>query len=576
MTERSGEKTFNRAGGEFHAADKILVVGLDGATWDVLGPLMAEGRMPRLAAAIAGGASGPLRSTSPAITPAAWTTFLTGLEPGEHGIIDFESYDSRTGELRFNTSRRLPGVRDIWDILGGKGLKVGSINVPLTFPAKPVSGFLISGFETPGPDSDFVYPRDLKHEILSQWPDPTLRAHWKSSLLNPGRAFRENLDYVCRSFHQGAEMTERLGEKFGWDVLMVVLKLVDNLEHKTWKYLDPRWPDRSPARREACRRCFEELDLVIGRFLDYAAAHRAAVMMVSDHGHGSLEGKAQPNYLLKKWGYLVFGGLGNRSTRGVDGTSTNGRVSKNGIQKYLPVDLTRTRACVMHADNNGFVYINLKGRQPTGIVDPSDYEPLRNELLGRFRGEECRVRAPGGETIELFSQVDKPEELYGIRREDYPWLPDLMLTPHETMSVVRRIRGNKPARWLSYRQMEGTHRRDGIFVAFGPGISRGVRTHPRIHDCAPTILAMMGVPIPKEMRGRVIGEIFDRPLQAERSGEERAASAPREPRAELNPGAPGARAESPIVGSPQAEQSAYSERDLQEVTERLSQLGYLE
>ena len=228
------------------ATKRILIVGLDGVTWDVLGPLMAEGRMPRLRGVCEQGVSGFLRSTTPPITPAAWTTFLTGKQPGKHGIIDFERYDVHANKLAFNSTRCFDGVQNLWSILGDRGFKVGSVNVPMTFPAVPVNGFLVSGFETPGVNSHFVYPPEIKSEIVERWPDPTLRAKWKRSAVGGEAVFAENLDYISRSFHQGAEMTMWLAGRFGWDALMVVLKLTDNLQHKTWKYIDPRWSDRDP------------------------------------------------------------------------------------------------------------------------------------------------------------------------------------------------------------------------------------------------------------------------------------------------------------------------------------------
>ena len=283
---------------------RVLIIGLDGVTFDVLGPLMDEGRMPRLRSAVASGASGALRSTTPPITPAAWTTFLTGKLPGSHGIIDFERYDPRTNRLEFNTTRTLDHVRNLWQILSDRGYKVGSVNVPMTFPAFPVNGFLISGFETPGPESDFVYPPDLKQEILKRWPDPTLRTKWRRRLLGGNRIFEQNLDYIERSFHQGVAITKFCGQRYGWDVLMVVLKLADNLQHKAWRYIDPRWSGRDQWRRERVKQAFQALDHALGELIDYAGEHDASVLIVSDHGHGSLEGKVQPNWLLKEWGYL--------------------------------------------------------------------------------------------------------------------------------------------------------------------------------------------------------------------------------------------------------------------------------
>ncbi len=561
LVRTSPEPAESLAGGAGSRSDvrakRLLIVGLDGATWDVLRPLMAEGRLPRLRAVVDGGVSGVLHSTVPPITPAAWTTFLTGKNPGAHGILDFERYETGTNKLSFNTTFSLGHVRTLWQMLGDKGLRVGSINVPMTFPARPVNGFLISGFETPGVDSDFVYPPQLRGEVLRRFPDPTLRAKWRRKTLGGEAIFRENLDYVSRSFDQGAEMTTWLGDLHGWDVLMVVLKLVDNLQHKAWKYLDPRWSHRQPGRCEAVKQCFAAADGAVGTLLDYAAAHDAAVLIVSDHGHGSLEGKVQPNLLLQRWGYLSLHGGGSQEyTRArLIWDRLRGRTRRfarpGDVLHDLAVDFSRTRACVMHAGMAGFLYLNLHGRQPTGIVEPGDYERLREELRRRFLGDECQVRSPDGNLIPLFTDVHKPEELYGCTRAEQPWMPDLMLIPHPCLAVIRKIRGRSAVRWLSYRRLEGTHRPEGVLAATGPGVAQGVRVDAHIVDCAPTILAMLGLPIPEDMQGRVVGELFDRPptVRSEATGP----------------------ADAPTTAA-----HSYSDDDIRKVTARLSDLGYLE
>ncbi|MBU0718655.1 MAG: alkaline phosphatase family protein [Planctomycetes bacterium] len=537
-------------------AERVLIIGLDGATFDVLGPLMDEGLMPRLQEAVARGAVGALQSTVPPITPAAWTTFMTGKQPASHGIIDFERLDFATNRLLMNSTRCLEHVRSLWQILSDKGLRVGSVNVPMTFPPTKVNGFMVSGFETPSPDSDFVFPRDLREEILARWPDPVLGTRWRRKWLGNDRLFADNVAYMARSFQQGAEVTTWLGDKMGWDALMVVLKLVDNLQHKTWRYLDPRWADRNPVRRDIVKNCFHAADSAVGTLLDYAQAHNATVFIVSDHGHGSLEGKIQPNLLLQRWGYLALRG---RTTRGWTRAlriwnrwsgSTLPTSWSCDLARDLAVDFSRTRACVMHAGMAGFLYINLQGRQSTGIVKEADYEPLREELRTRFLGKECRVRDRSGQLIPLFSEVHKPEELYGCSREDHPWLPDLILTPRESLAVIRKIRGRRPVRWLSYRKLEGTHRPNGVFVATGPGIARKTDVAAHIVDCTPTILAALGLRIPDDMEGRVLTEVFERPPTVE--------------------------TEAAAVGDRSSTEEAYSPADLREVTARLSDLGYLE
>jgi predicted AlkP superfamily phosphohydrolase/phosphomutase len=539
-------------------AQRVLILGLDGATWDVLRPLMDAGRMPHLARVVREGASGVLRSTIPPITPAAWTTFMTGRSPGAHGIFDFERYDVRTNQLSFNTTNALGHVRTIWQILGARGYQVGSIGVPMTFPPVPVNGFLISGFEAVSTRAEFAYPPQLKAEILAKWPQYTFKNKWGRSTLRPEKAVAENIAQISRSFAEGAEVLRYCGERYGWDVLMLVYKLVDNLQHKAWRYLDPRTRDRWPQRRRLAEQCFADLDAAIGDVVDYAASRQAHVFVMSDHGHGSLEGKAQPNLMLKDWGYLhLRSDAAQASTRTRHGLARlfrkKGKFAGNfSLEDDLAVDFSRTQAAVMHAGMAGFLYINLKGRQETGIVEPADYERLRDELKAKFEAVTCQD--PQGKTIRVFEAVYKPEELYQTTREGRPWMPDLLLCPTPRLAVVRKIRGRGFVNWVPLERMEGTHRREGIFAVYGPGVAVGKTLDSDIINATPTVLAMLGESIPTDMEGRVIADAFDPPLSAriEEVAEEYAA---------------------PAMA---ASGSAYSPEDVAALTQRLADLGYLE
>lgn len=537
-------------------ADRLFIIGLDGATFDVLNPMMDRGLMPRLKAFLAEGTSGVLWSTKPPITPAAWTTFMTGKSPGTHGIIDFERYDVGTNRLTLNSTTCLQRVRTIWQILGEKRFRVGCVSIPMTYPPTPVNGFMISGFGTPNRDSEFTYPPELKEEVLRVCPDYGFGSRWRRRAFGGDALFARNLDAVIRSFDHGYALAKHCGDHYGWDVLMVVLKLVDNLQHKTWKYIDPRWAPRHPRRAEMVARCYAELDRAVGQMMDYAESHGAAVFVMSDHGHGSLEGKVQANLLLRQWGYLTQKATAQsasgtrrilrRLTGRKRGKFSTGRF---GIEKDLAVDLARTKACVMHAGMSGFLYINLAGRQDTGIVPPHQYEAIRDELTRRFLEATDRDRA--GRTIRLFREVHKPEELYGCKRQGREWLPDLLLVPHESLAVVRRIRSSRPVRWLSDQRIEGTHREDGIFAVRGPGIARGRTVEANIADSTPTVLAMLGLRVPDDMEGRVMERVFDPPI-----------------RVEYEPAAP--------VGAGAGGEEVYSDEELAKVTERLIDLGYLQ
>jgi len=535
---------------------RVLVIGLDGATFDVLNPMMDRGLMPNLKRLVADGCAGPLESTKPPITPAAWTTFMTGKGPGRHGIVDFLRYDAAADRLSFNNHIEIR-EKTIWEILSEKGLRVGSINVPMTFPPRPVNGFMISGFDTPSVDLEFTYPSDLKAEILKRWPDYTHEKKWERRPLGGDKLFRENLEYICQSFDRGVELARFCGDRYGWDVLMVLFKLVDNLQHKTWRYLDPRTADHDPRRAEWTAQCFARLDVAIGRLADLAAEQDASIVLMSDHGHGSLEGKAQPNLLLQRWGYLVLRSHWARAeTRA---SQMLGRLlgRRNGfssaashaLDNELAVDWERTSACVLHAGIYGFLYLNLRGRQARGIVAPHDFERLRTEIRDRLMSAE--TRDPSGNVIRIYPEVHRSEELYGCTRGEHPWLPDLLLVPAPGLAVIKKIRGRSPVRWLPLRRMEGTHRVDGVFVAAGPAFQSGTRLRAGIADVTPTLIAGLGLPVPADMEGRVLQEVFDPPIEVRYEPPQRR---------EVH------EAEKPVLTAAQQEV----------LTSRLNDLGYLE
>ncbi|MDM8007633.1 MAG: alkaline phosphatase family protein [Phycisphaerae bacterium] len=536
------------------AADKVLIIGLDGATFDILTPMMDSGRMPNLTRLVKEGSSGILYSTQPPITPAAWTTFMTGKGPGRHGIVDFERYDVATGKLSFNSTYEIR-ERTIWEILGEKGFRVGAIHVPMTYPPRKVNGFMVSGFETPSIAAEFTWPPELKQEILRRWPHYSYRADWKRRVFGRDEALRRNLRHIERSFHQGAELTTFCGERYGWDVLMVLFKLVDNLQHKTWKYLDPKTSSRYLHEAELAANCFVELDKALGTLFEYARRHSASILMMSDHGHGSLDGKAQPNLLLKQWGYLKIRSSTVQIRRRLSKTAdrlfgrTRTRFDANlGIEHELVVDWAQTRACVIHAGMNGFLYISLKGRQPNGVVEPSDYEKVRDDLRNRFVAATCTD--PAGREIRIFPEVHKPEELYGCSREEQPWMPDLLLVPQPGLAVVRRILGRQPVRWSSLRRLEGTHRVEGILIANGPHIRQGGAATGRIVDIAPTLLAAMGLKVPSDMEGSVLTDLFAQ--------------------------TPTVEYELPQTAEWTQQEGVYSEAEKEILTRRLTELGYLE
>jgi predicted AlkP superfamily phosphohydrolase/phosphomutase len=534
-------------------AKRVMIIGLDGATFDVLGPIMDKGYMPNMKRMIETGASGILDSTKPPITPAAWTTFMTGMGPGRHGVIDFERYDPTSNKLAFNSMFQIQ-EKTIWQLLSEKNYKVGSIHLPMTYPPMKVNGFMVSGFETPSIEAEFTYPKELKEKILKNIPDYTYSTNWRRGVLGGRSYFDENLEYFKSNFRQNVKLARLCTQEYGWDAMMVLFKLVDNIQHKTWRYIDPKNEGKFPKEQKKVYECFKVLDDCLGDLMALAKEQEATIIVMSDHGHGSLDGQAQPNWLLKEWGYLRLtsetsqartrlSGIWHRLTKKKGGRFVQGSV---GIEKDLAIDWTQTRACVMHAGMYGFLYVNLKGRQPEGIVEPYEYEQLRNELIEKLLAAKDEHF---GEPV--FTEVVKPEELYQCSREEHPNLPDLMLIPKVGLAVVRKIRGNKSVRWVLSGKLGGTHRVEGIFIAHGPGVKAGMKIHGNIADITPTLLSMLGQTVPADMEGKALVNVFDPPLQIE-------FEPPRKYQA----------AESPT--------EIFSKEEKQMLTDRLTDLGYLE
>ena len=227
---------------------------------------------------------------------------------------------------------------------------------------------------------------------------------------------------------------------------------------------------------------------MLGDLTEFARQNDALIVIMSDHGHGSLDGKAQPNMLLEKWGYLKIKSRLTQARRRPIASSTGIRGGPPSASPPILASSTSsistgraTQACVMHAGIYGFLYISLKGRQPGGLVDPADYERMRDDLQQRFLNVTCRNRE--GQTIQVFPEVYKTEELYKCSREEQPWLPDLLLGAYPGLAVVRKIRGSQPVRWSSRSRMEGTHRVEGILIVNGPHarpVARSTRTSPTL------------------------------------------------------------------------------------------------
>jgi predicted AlkP superfamily phosphohydrolase/phosphomutase len=215
-------------------APKVFVIALDGATFDLIEPWAAAGHLPHLQKLIANGAYARLESTLPPITGAAWTSFQTGVQPGRHGIFDWLTRKDGSYDLVPISSQSIQ--REVlWEYLSRHGKRVGVMGVPVSYPARPVNGFILTDLLTPS-GVNYAFPPELKDEIESKiGPYPVMPEHWRGRYA--ARSWLENLK---KSLARRAEIALYLSETKPWDFFMVHIMETDSVSHQMWHLLDKR------------------------------------------------------------------------------------------------------------------------------------------------------------------------------------------------------------------------------------------------------------------------------------------------------------------------------------------------
>ncbi len=490
---------------------KVLIIGLDGATWDVFDDYVLDNYMPKLKRLRAGGYSGLLRSTDPPVTPAAWTTCITGCQPYTHGVLGFKDYSFDDDRLRISSASSCQ-VPFIWEQLSKQGYKVASINVPWTYPCRQVNGVVIAGYGIPNTQVQFTYPAKLKGELLEKIPDYDVVANWQKAKSYTHELFDANLARVKRSFRQRVETARMLEDREGFDVMMVQFQDTDLVQHHVWPYLCRQTRDHYPWYRDRLFGTFEKLDEAIGDLVELCGDDNCTVAVVSDHGFGRMQGSIKANMLLHQWGYLRYkspvGRMLRRLRRNLGAKKIRGEDSMS-IELKSPVDWSRSKAMLMYAAMNGHVYLNVRGRNPHGFVERGpEYEGIIEELIQRF----SEVRDPVSEKA-VFSKVLRPAELYGCESSEAEMLGDLIIVAEPGYIVHQTTaREGEFIELQSKDSLAGCHYSEGIHIFNGSMLKSGEQGRQRILDFAPTVYALIGAEVPSYVDGRVMEKIFkDRP-----------------------------------------------------------------
>lgn len=454
---------------------KVFVIGLDCAEPTLVFDRWSE-QLPNLRRLMAGGTYGDLTSTIPAITVPAWSSMLSSRDPGELGFYGFRNRADYSYERMNIATSRSVKVERVWNILSRAGKKVVVAGVPQTYPVEPVNGYLISSFLTPTTRSQYTYPASLKQEI-----EDLVGGDY---MVDVPQFRTENKDHLLGQIHdlsdQHQQVVKHMMTSKPWDFFMHVDMGVDRIHHGFWRYFDERHPAHEPGNQyeHAIRDYYIHLDEQIGERLELLDED-TVVLVVSDHGGKPMLGAICFNEWLKQEGYLVL------------------EYQPDGVVplEKCEVDWSRTTAW----GSGGYyarLFLNVKGREPEGMVDPADYERVRDELAERI----AAIADLEGNNIG--SVAYKPEEIY---REVNNIAPDLIVYFGD---LNWRSVGSLGLNSIHTSENDtgpddANHAQEGLYIYYDPK-SRGQGRGPRHHlmDVAPTILELMGLPIPSEMQGR--------------------------------------------------------------------------
>lgn len=516
---------------------RVIVVGLDGATWDLLKPWAESGKLPTIKWLMENGVWGDLETVIPPLSAPAWTSFITGKNPGNHGIYNFVLKKENSYDIIFVNSiiqRKLS--RRLWDYLAFKNFKSIIINLMPSYPPENINGILISDILTTPAGKNFIYPNHLMSELKSNIGEYDIEPLEDLIIGSDDSKFLKRL---FKAEEQRIKYFKYLLENYDWNLAVLVLSGSDNIQHAFWNYLDPTHPFYDPKNASEYKNKVISLFKMYDDLLKYLIStyQDAIIFVVSDHGHGPSFKYFNLPFWLKKKGYLKFkrspttiiklllfsnlfdivysimGKLGiiekvkHIFLRGKSYGSRK-RSLLSLIFDYLfvswkDIDWNNTTAFVV--SSGGQIYINLKGREPQGIVPPEEYESIREKIKKEL---ENIIDPETGKKV--IYKVFKKEELYSGKYLENA--PDLICLPNKGY-VIQYPQVYKP-KLFEVSKIAGTHTSinelRGILIVYGPSIKKGMKIQgAKIYDITPTILHIFGLPIPKDIDGKILKDIFD-------------------------------------------------------------------
>lgn len=507
---------------------KVIVIGLDGADFDSLNGWISEGHLPNIKRIKETGSHGNLKSLFPASTGPVWTSFFTGKNPGKHGLFDFmqretDSYNRIPADSSFIKSER------IWDILTISNKKSIVVNVPMTYPAQELNGIMVTGIMTPRQSENYTYPKEFKNELEDIVKDYTFFPEEPFSKSNIDKYY----NCLLESLKKRAKVIKYLLKNKEFDLFIGVFGVTDFIQHGLLFTMDESHPlyDEKFSRQHRVKilEIYKKVDEVIGEILELKDDD-TYLMLMSDHGFGLVHYFFNVNNFLVKNGFIKFKknlisqikllmfklGFTVRNIyvllqkiklaslrHKVGGGQYRGvyKILKKIFLSFNDIDWPRTKAYSF--STYGQIYINLKGREKQGAVLEKDYEKTVGEIKQRLG----RLKDPANPGQAFIKEIYRKEDLY--KGEQLEGAADIIMRPRslKTEPFAAFDFGSNKIFEKAFGT-SGTHRGCGaIFYVLGPGIKNDhLIEGVRIIDLAPTILSLLGVPIPDDIDGKVLEE----------------------------------------------------------------------
>ncbi|MFO0910197.1 MAG: alkaline phosphatase family protein [Isosphaeraceae bacterium] len=458
---------------------RVVVLGLDCAEPSLVFDRYAD-RLPNLSRLRSRSVWGKLRSCDPPITVPAWMSMMSSKDPGTLGYYGFRNRADRSYE-KMSTATSL-AVKEplLWDYLGVAGKNVILLGVPQTYPPRAVNGFMVTDFLTPSIESNYTYPPSLKAEIAG-WPDVHPYEFDVSDFRTPDKS--KIRDALVRMTDKRFALAHRLLTGKPWDFFMMVEMGTDRVHHAFWQYMDPhhhRYEKGNPF-ESVIEDYYIHVDQKIGELLD-VIPDDAYLVVVSDHGAQCMDGGIALNEWLVQKGYLVLKRPPTSASR-LEG---------------LEIDWEKTTAWGS-GGYYGRLFLNVRGREPQGLIPPEEYEATRDRLISELEA----LGDPEGRPIG--TRVLKPESLYRTVRGAAP--PDLFVYFGDLRwrSVGTVGTGMIHTFENDTGPDDANHAPDGLIMLSGPGIEPvGPVDGLQLMDVTPTILRIFGLEVPPDLQGRVI------------------------------------------------------------------------